>query len=75
MLKSAVPFSVSGAIKLSESKPGLNEYLLPFFGFVPAKKVLGMSAAQGRAAELYRDALPAGARTAAQADHSRLLRE
>jgi hypothetical protein len=75
VLKSAAPFSVTGAVKLSESNPQPTDYVLPFFGFVPAKAALTMTPAQNRAAELYRDTLPSGARSPEQADHSQLLRQ
>jgi hypothetical protein len=74
VLKSALPFSVTGAQRLSESgSSGAADYILPFFGFVQAKAALTMTPAQNRAIELFRDSLPAGARTQAQSDHSRLL--
>jgi hypothetical protein len=73
VLKSAVPFSVTGAQRLSESGSGPADYILPFFGFVQAKTALTMTPAQNRAIELFRDSLPAGARTQEQSDHSRLL--
>lgn len=72
-LGAAVPFSVTGALKLSESSPGLAGYALPFFGFVSAKSALTMTPAQNRAVELYRNSLPAGSRTQEQADHSKLM--
>lgn len=71
--KSALPFAVTSTQKLQESKPTLAQQVLPFFGFVPAKQELSMSPAQIRAAELYRETQPQGARTAEEANHGKLF--
>lgn len=71
--KSALPFAVTSTQKLRESKPTLGQQVLPFFGFVPAKQELSMSPAQIRAAELYRETQPQGARTADEANHGPLF--
>jgi hypothetical protein len=73
VMKSATPFSVTGAMRLRESNPSLMQQVLPFFGFVPAKAELSMTPAQIRATELMREQLPQGARTQEQADHSKLV--
>ena len=73
LLKSATPFSVTGAVRLSESRGGISDYVLPFFGFVPSKTVLTMTPAQNRAVELFRASLPVGSRTQEQAAHSKLI--
>lgn len=72
--KSMEPFAITGAAKLSKSKPGLAELALPFFGFVPAKASLTMTPAQLQAAELMRERLPAGARTQDQAAHGEMMK-
>lgn len=73
VLESATPFTVTSELKLDESHPTLNQRLLPFVGFVPAKAALSMTPAQARAAELMADMLPKGSRTLEQAEHSKLL--
>ncbi len=65
LAKGFIPFSVSGGMKLAEdSGSTARDWVLPFFGFVPAKKSLTLTPAEARAADLMQDQLPRGARTA-----------
>lgn len=73
VVKSATPFSVTSAMKLNETHPGLQEQALPFFGFVPAKAELTMTPAQSRAAELMRESLPRGSRTSEESERSQFI--
>jgi hypothetical protein len=75
VLQSAEPFSVKGALKLGETSGNkFTDWVLPFFGFVPAKSSLTMTPAQSRAADLMRDRLPVGARTQEQATHAEMTK-
>jgi hypothetical protein len=72
-LRTATPFSVTGHMRLLEAHPSVMQQVLPYFGFVPAKRELTMTAAQLRASELMQDTMPRGARTAEQAEHSKFI--
>lgn len=73
-LASAKPFSVSGAMKLrDDSNAGAQEFVLPFFGIVPAKKALSMTAAESKAADIIHDLMPVGTRTQSEADKSKVI--
>jgi hypothetical protein len=73
VMRSAIPFSVTGQQRLHQEHSSLMQQVLPFFGFVPAKAQLSMSPAQRRAAELAQESMPKGARTADQAAHSQAV--
>jgi hypothetical protein len=72
-LGSATPFSISGALKMNEENAGAAQLILPFFGFVPAKKALTLTPAEAKASEIMQEMMPQGSRTQAQFEHSKYV--
>lgn len=72
--KQFTPFSVIGAAKLKHDDAGPLQWALPFVGFVPAKKALTMTPAEVKAAEIAQASMPSAPRTAAQAEHSQVVK-
>jgi hypothetical protein len=70
-----IPFSIAGAMKLSEGDASLRDKVLPFIGIVPAKQAISMTPAQLKAAEIAQAQASVGGRTQAQAQHSQALRD
>lgn len=70
--KSFVPFSISGAQKLSQGQSSLKDKVLPFFGVVPASRILTMTPTESYYADAFRDQMPGGAKTAQQSEVSQL---
>lgn len=74
--RSAIPFSVSGAQKLHEDPgAGATEWVLPFFGVVPAKRVLTMTPAEALASDIMAASMPVGSRTREQFERSKLIKQ
>ncbi len=70
------PFSIQGGLKLAEDpKATAADWVLPFFGVVPAKRALTMTAAEAKAADLMMDQLPQGSRTREQYDRSEMAKQ
>jgi hypothetical protein len=72
--RNAAPFSITGAQRLLDEGARPADVALPFFGFVQAKKVLTMTPAEARAAQITQDSLPQGTRTQEQFDRGKLLK-
>ena len=70
--KGFVPFSISNAKKLNEGEASFRDKALPFFGVVPATKVLTMTPLESYYSEQFRNLSPSGARTPEQGEQTQL---
>lgn len=73
--KEFMPFSISGAMKMSADNAPLQKQILPFFGITPAPQRLLMTPAETYFAEAMADRMPKGAQTREQFDRGQLLKE
>lgn len=62
-MKSFAPFAATGAMRLHDQGASPSKLVLPFVGITPAAAYIDKSPAELKAEDLYRDTLPAGART------------
>lgn len=72
--KAGVPFSVTNFQQIQKNQP-LAEKIGPFIGVTPAAAYIKNSAAQNLATQLMLNRIPQGARTAAEAQHSQIMRD
>ncbi len=70
--KSMMPFSISGAQKLSQGQASTKDKILPFFGVVPASRLLTMTPLESYYADSFRSSMPSGPVTQAQSEKFQL---
>jgi hypothetical protein len=71
----AVPFSVSGAMKLRDDAAPLWKQVFPFFGVTPVPSRITMTPAQEMAADMMAEQMNKAPRTPEQFDRSKLIKE